>query len=447
VEFVSPDWEKNPYYDPSLSVGTNEDPPAGLIASLQASIVRHVTVTLNGQTLPLTLRGGLRVYNPLKPEAPLTDAASLMKLLGGSDPQWFRAGVKVKRQPAQGGGEISTTLLLGSVIPLKEGDALELTGEPVKWQRNGSGLSVTGPLLAGSSSYLSSTILLSPGLPFSQEIANRLDAPSLAQFLAAAWPALRAEALEKLKAADPGGMEAAMSSGKAPAALVDEPVLAVLPHPDFSRILIRRVDDKGETMEIPVDFSTAIAACTDATTPEEARKSDVELLPGDIVSVPILPDRRDQRWTGFDAATNRFFAKTLATQVTLAQEDGSFRALNLEYLPVKFEETTSGLLGLPAADPAPNRLQEFTIGSLIKSAASGNELKWVQRMGAPEKLVLDKNDLLPVAWLRPGDTLGLGISFSNQQGVPGGSVRRQVRLPQPVSPRAASGVVNPQPGQ
>jgi len=358
-------------------------------------------VTLDGKTWPVTLRGALKVYNPLKPEAPLTDAVSLMKLMGGEDLRWISAGVKVKRQADQGGGEITSNLRGGADIPLREGDALELVGKPaVTTLREGSAIARAADDPFGEA-LLEEIVLLSPGLPFSKSmtVTGNSGNPTLIEFLAASWPTPGAEALKKMTAAEKVGGVTELSGRNAGEALAGEWPQSVLTHPDWSQLKIRRVGENGETTEIPVNLAAAIAACTDATTPEEARTADVVLKVADTILLPVRGDQQDQPWTGWGADTVRFFSKALSMQVTLADSDGSFRALNLEYLPLRYVDTSAGLIGLPAAEPAQNRLTRFLAADLIEQAAPGRKFSWLQRAGSQDREAKDGIALLP------GDTL------------------------------------------
>ncbi len=407
VEFVSANWETPA---PPSNLEYKQNLPTEIQSRLRASLVRQVTVNLDGKSYPITLRGALKVYNPLKPEAPLTDAVTLMKMMGGDDLRWYHASIRVKRLPEQGGGEISSKITGGSMIPLQEGDILELTGDPVTWQRNGSGISVVGPPNMGISNSSTDIVLLSPDLPFSKVVKNSpFSAPTLIQFLAAAYPPLSSGSLAKPATGGRIGSLSELTANNAVQSLTDQYLQSLLPHPDWSQTKIRRVSDNKEVLEISVNLADAIAAFTDATTAEEARKADLELLPGDTVLLPIRQDQKDQPWTGWDAATIRFFSKALAMQVTLADADGSFRALNLGYLPVRYVETPAGLLGLPAREPAQHLLTAFSTPALLDAAAPGKPFSWLQRANSTDRTGAENPTPAPDKWfwLRDKDTVGI----------------------------------------
>lgn len=432
VEFVSVNWQT---HADSTKYSSIQSLPDEIRARLRAAMVRHVTVNLGGKSYPMTLRGGLKVYNPLKPEAPLTDAADLMKMMGAADLRWFNGSVRIKRLPEQGGGEITTELRSTSRIPLKEGDVLELVGAPAALVPVDNTVQIqTGP---GISS-ISEIMLVSPGLPFSKSIPSSGEQmPSLIQFLAAVHTVPDAESLAHWVMAEKSGSLSKLT-GKAPPETWDgfEPQM-VLPRPDWSKVSIRRLVGKDEYNDIPVDLAAAIAACTDATTPEEARKFDIALKPGDAVLLPLRPETAgESAWTGWDAETIRFFSKVLNIQVNLSEPDGSFRAIDLEYMPIRYLETPAGLLGVPTKGTAPNRLNVFTVAAMLAGLAPGTQLGWIQRAGASERKLLRaapaRGFRLPNSihtgdsiWLREKDTLGL-TDGANGQPVQ----RRQVVLPQ-----------------
>lgn len=435
VEFVSADWQL-PATQPNRNFSYESNLPQELRNRLQAALIRHVTVTLNGKTWPMTLRGGLKVYNPLKPEAPLTDAVTLIKMMGAEDLRWFYAGVKVKRQADQGGGEITSFLRNGTEILLKEGDVLELVGEPAEITlQDGVGAVARSAdperdrperFNPGTrASELGEIVLLSPDLPFSKSWTGSGNSgnPSLIQFLAASWPVVGADALKKMTDAEKVVRVTELTGKTAVEALAGESPQSVLPHPDWAQLKIRRVAENGAITEIPVNLAVAIAACTESTTPEEARKADVELRKADTIILPVRQDQRDQTWTGWDADTIRFFSKALSMQVTLADNDGSFRALNLEYLPLRYVETSAGLLGLPAMEPTPNRLNRFFVQDLVGRAAPDKAFLWLQRAGSPNRETQDG------AALMPGDTIGVNA----------GPRAPQIVLPPPNSPVVVPG--------
>lgn len=115
-----------------------------------------------------------------------------------------------------------------------------------------------------------------------------------------------------------------------------------IPHPDFSSIRIRRLGHDAEQI-IPVDLAKAIAACTDATTAAEARASDIELQPGDIVELPLLKNDSEP-WKGFTAGQSRYFHKALSGNIQILPKNEEPKLLHLDWQPVVWRDTTAGTL-------------------------------------------------------------------------------------------------------
>lgn len=115
----------------------------------------------------------------------------------------------------------------------------------------------------------------------------------------------------------------------------------VLPHPDFSKIRIVRNLDAPSVVE--VDLMKVINNCTEKTTTDEARAVDVELLPGDIVELPVIREKLAEEWKGFDAATAMFLRKAMTYRVSVAYS-GKTLPLTYEYNVPSFVNTDAGML-------------------------------------------------------------------------------------------------------
>lgn len=114
--------------------------------------------------------------------------------------------------------------------------------------------------------------------------------------------------------------------------------LRFLPHPDYSKIRIRRLNDDGSETVIPVDLTAIIAAAGPDPTAESARKKDVVLLHGDIVEVPQLPGQGGKPWQGPSAAETAFFAKALDCRIQLIQDDQPLELREIRYQAPRFVE-------------------------------------------------------------------------------------------------------------
>jgi hypothetical protein len=161
----------------------------------------------------------------------------------------------------------------------------------------------------------------------------------------------------------------------------------VLPHPDFSRIRIKR---KDEILEI--NLSAAIQRCGDDTPATEARQADVPLQPGDVVELPQKPGTRDQAWTGFTKEEERFFGKSLDGVLMVRKPDGIIDPVEISYQPPSWQQTPYGLIPLaPASGVSSSRLKLLT-------GMSARRLR-LKRDG--HEVTIDTND----AFLRDGDEI------------------------------------------
>ena len=130
------------------------------------------------------------------------------------------------------------------------------------------------------------------------------------------------EALNNRGLPDNSGLDSETARTLVGAARWQRPRGYVLPHPNFSKIRIRRlnkVEGKEEKEEevIELDLLAHIKACTDETPSEKCRALDIDLQPGDIVELPVYQDRIEKPWSGFDQATARFFEKALTYEVRI----------------------------------------------------------------------------------------------------------------------------------
>ena len=161
----------------------------------------------------------------------------------------------------------------------------------------------------------------------------------------------------------------------------------IVPHPDFSRIRIKR---NGETLE--VDLTAAIQRCGDDTPSGEARQADVPLQPGDVVELLQKPAPPDQAWTGFTKEEERFFRKALGGVVMVRKEDGIIEPVEIAYRQPDWQQTPHGLIPLaPASGVSSSRLKLLTA-----METRGQQLK---RSG--HKLTIHSVDL----FVRDGDEI------------------------------------------
>jgi ankyrin repeat protein len=128
----------------------------------------------------------------------------------------------------------------------------------------------------------------------------------------------------------------------------------LLPHPDLANIRIRRLMDNGAVKVIEVNLAGIIAASTDQTTAEDAKKADVMLQPGDVVEISLLKDRLGEPWKGFNSQEEAFFAKALIGRVRVTDGGGYITVRDLLYKAPRFFETDIGWVPLPPETGVPS---------------------------------------------------------------------------------------------
>jgi ankyrin repeat protein len=163
----------------------------------------------------------------------------------------------------------------------------------------------------------------------------------------------------------------------------------ILPHPDFSSVLIKRAKDGGGETMLKVDLTPLIARCQDDTDPAEFRKSDVPLLPGDTVEFSLRADKLSQPWTGLSPAEERLFSKALGGTITLREPDGVIHDFDLVYQQPAWRATPAGLLpfapekGSPSTRASRVRFPQRSTGRIFRDEAtidSGSFLREGDRM-------------------------------------------------------------------
>ncbi len=362
---------------------------------LEAAQVRQVTVTMSGIEKQLTLRGRLHIYNPLTDEAPLLPLGPLIRLLGGGSGEYSNAGLAVHRRPEQGDADFTTRLGLSEAeeLVLMDGDRIEVTPLPSSSKEKELRISMVSPGLLFGRSYPSaahdSTEVHAALVQASWEGYGA--PPTLLQFLAwhqasfALWDLWesetpRDEARKALQEwlADPDALaEAIIRSATV------EP-RGILPYPDWSKLVIRRLNDNLWQETIPVDLAAAMRACNESTTEEEARAFDIQLQFGDLVELPVLEERPDEPWTGFHRAAICLFEKALARSVSYQERDGDFRGVKLRWIPPVYIPTSAGLVPLPAEFPELGRVTVPLAYDLVQSEGGLNySVEEVMRVNEP----------------------------------------------------------------
>ncbi len=104
----------------------------------------------------------------------------------------------------------------------------------------------------------------------------------------------------------------------------------VVPDPDFSRILIHRLNGANGTEEtLTVDLAARIEQVSGKTSEDDARKLDYPLQPGDVVEIPMIEKEPAEKWEGFPGQVQLFFGKALARTVTVVAANGEEKKVGL----------------------------------------------------------------------------------------------------------------------
>ncbi len=332
-----------------------------------------VTVEIGGKLREIRLRGDLLAYDPTKNEAPLLSAGHLAMLFLPASADSVVSGLKpdsILSVRRQGGGDVRMDLAATGAreFSLQKGDRLILPDPEL--------------VLGQTDRLLRPARLVVPDFSFSRTYHPAFDLPNpdkpgfamptLIQVLADAcsmhWPTSPADRDQPLESRF-SELSNRLGYGMVP---------VILPHPDFSRIRIRRTGDDGKELTMEVDLGEAIRQCGDDTPAAEAGKADVALFPGDLVELPLKTDQPDQAWKGFTPEEERFFRKALAGTVMIRKQDGIIESVTISYHQPEWKTTPHGLVPLaPAKGVSGTRLFLLTGmgGSNTVLKRDGLELK------------------------------------------------------------------------
>jgi hypothetical protein len=295
-----------------------------------------VTVEISGKTQEFKLRGDFLSFDPTNNEAPLLSAGHLARLfLPASQTLKPNSILTIRRQ---GSADIRMDLSASGAgeFELRSGDHLILP-ESMEAETTDKNLCPVRLIIPGfnySRTYRpvgNIQITDNPSLPFPTLIQALTDAYS-------PWGADRNVSGEQ-------AMENRYPEFSSWVQQGDVPV--ILPHPDFSRIRIKRIGGDGKETVREVDFSDAIRRCAEDTPDAEARKADVALFPGDIIELPLKIDPSASPWLGFTAEEERFFRKALGGTVMVRKQDGIIEPVEISYRQPDWKSTPHGLIPLP----------------------------------------------------------------------------------------------------
>ena len=378
-----------------------------------------VTVEIGGKPREITLRGDLLSYDPTKNEAPLLSAGHLAMLFLPASTDSGESSLKpnsILTIRRQGSSDIRMDLSASGAreFKLKSGDHLILPDpESVMETEDESIRPVRLVILDFGYSRGYQPVI--NGWIDSKPTINM---PTLVQVLT--------DVYSPRQSGTPAGSDQALEtrfpelSNRVQAGEV--PV--ILPHPDFSRIRIKRIGGDRKEMIQDVDLSDAIRRCTKDTPIADVRKADVALFPGDVVELPLKTGPPAQPWQGFTAEEERFFHKALGGTVMVRKQDGIINPVEISYHQPEWKVTPHGLVPLPPKEGlASPRLFALTgmngMGLLLKR--DGHELR--SNSGDP--------------LLRDGDEIRVDASMQQPAGQVPPWVQRQSR-PRVVPPPSPS---------
>ena len=426
VEVLSSDWDSpmqpQPQSNPPGQRQTFDlQLPLGTQAILRASQSARITFKSGDVTKSITLRGVLRTYDLTTDEAPLLSTKTLVTLLAGD-----RLGVvKVERTAERGGGTVewATGSGDGGALP-EDGDIITFTPDAP----NADTLRQDLHMNKWPGIFLRASLSVPGQLGVWQEWGADKE-PTLLQFIGDFYLGLpiseilpkeeqgREQRAANLKALSPERLITNLINSGGPVS--NRPYL---PWPDWSGVKIRRVkvpsdseisrNDFKLTWSEPetIDLLAAMNSLTPESTPEDARKFDLPLNPGDEVELPLLKDHPPGPWPGFDEAALRLFTKALSAKITVVDPDGGFRETTLQLLPPRWVPTAAGVLPVPNGDALGGRVHGLRAGDLADSVAPGLYVSHVIRDGKPrvhENITPRSQDYSKQLYLRHGDTLHL----------------------------------------
>ncbi|MEO5713885.1 MAG: ankyrin repeat domain-containing protein [Luteolibacter sp.] len=128
----------------------------------------------------------------------------------------------------------------------------------------------------------------------------------------------------------------------------------MLPHPDLAHVRIHRLQENGAEKVIEVNLTRIIAASTNQTTEDEARKADVMLQPGDEIEISLLKDKLGEPWRGFSSQEEAFFAKALSGRVQVTDGDGGMSIRDILYRIPRFIEMDGNWMPIPPETGVPS---------------------------------------------------------------------------------------------
>jgi hypothetical protein len=406
---------------------------------LRKRIAFPVTVEIAGKTREIQLRGDRLVFDPTLAEVPLVGAGKLMGLLWQPErfPGACKPNVVLVRKDWP---ELKRPLrdLLAKDFDLQSGDRVTLD-LPEEIRKTDLDIMLKAGDDIPFACYFPVAVSLkekNPQLPTLIQALTYAMAPSKADTAGPLRPRIvpvtPGQPRPYVRIGQSDVVAAPSSDAKdLPAVMIAElgsNPQRILPHPDLSRLRIRRGGADGKVIE--VNLEKAIAVPADQMTIEQARQADVELNPFDIIEVPIHQDQLKTPWLGFSQQEEAFFAKALNCKVSITNAEGNTVMKAMEYHQPRYVETAAGIIALPPASGT---------ATLDVPTASGFSIPFtaiLTRGGS--KWYLTASD---IAFVRDGDAilnaLGQTSPMPRARSIPTPPAKPQPAQPQPAQPEPA----------
>lgn len=369
--------------------------------SFRKRVAFPVTVEIEGRTRRVELRGDRLMFDPTSDQVPWVGAGRLMSLL------WQPVGLAASTQATEIVIERKGWPVIRLPIGATSTDNLALEPEDivrlvVEKADSAGGKDAGKEWWIEPSQRLTRVTLTTPGIPYTRHFGTTRAADVRAP--AASLPTLLQALAETIRPAEFGGVP--RDPAQVPAWLAEHAAdfpLTILPHPDFSKIRLRRLTDAGKEEVRDIDLTATIADATDATTAVEARQADLILQPGDIIELPLRPDQKGKPWQGLTPREAAFFSKALSCRVQLT-DGGGVGLRDVRYAPASFIDTAFGWypLGPEGNDPGTC----FSLRASVALGISGDLLE-LARDG-----IRDSSLNLPAVhvFLRDGDAVRAAVA-------------------------------------
>lgn len=372
---------------------------------LRQKIAFDVSFEIGGKSRPVRVNGSRLVFDPTRNEVPYVGARGLAILMSGT--VWANRGeddvIAIRRE---GLPEITIPLWESGEFPLQAGDEVIFKDGPE----------------AENPGRRSEIRIVSPGIPYTTVIHLESDVPAQQERPPLAMPTLF-QTIAELDGRNQSIMQRAPSEAEAlgpwmcSKGMTGQLAPMILPHPDLSKITIRRLKQDGGEEAIRVDLSAALEAADGGLTPEAARGHDRILQAGDIVEIPVLEGHAGKPWQGLGEKERLLLSKALDCQVQYTSPSNKVEVKSFFYRTPRY--IAAGAQAVPI--PPEFGTSSFNIGAALQ--LSGNVK--ISRDGFPPT-----EESSYGTYLRDG----LRIEYDNQHGP---IIRPPAPAEKPVSPPAA----------